>query len=188
MLTAVAFIIMQFQERNLGEQSIARKLDFQQQQQLQVERSMQQQFDNIQKTNQILDIQTKQTQLVVELQKQVGELEKRIDELQNRLKEIEKRSPNKKNIQFRLIENNTPTLVPPQPQPQLPSDAKKSDVRKSEVVREYIVPAIYVVLAVILMASALVTLATSDRNRKDTALEITKTLMTFFIGAATGQA
>jgi primase-polymerase (primpol)-like protein len=122
MLTAVAFIIMQFQERNLDERNKAQRLDesMQQfQQQLRVEKSMQQQFDNIQKTNQILDIQAKQMQVVVELQKQVGELEKRIDELQNRLKEIEKRSPNKKNIQFRLIENNTPTLVPPQPQPRL---------------------------------------------------------------------
>jgi hypothetical protein len=57
MLTAVAFIIMQFQERNLDERNLdernkAQRLDesMQQfQQQLRVEKSMQQQFDNIQK-------------------------------------------------------------------------------------------------------------------------------------------
>jgi hypothetical protein len=60
--------------------------------------------------------------------------------------------------------------------------------KKNVVARDYIIPAIYVALGTILISIALVTLATRDTSRKETAMEITKTLMTFFIGAATGQA
>jgi len=53
--------------------------------------------------------------------------------------------------------------------------------------RQYILPAIYTVLAVILLASSTVSLATRETSRKETATEMTKTLMSFFIGAATGK-
>ena len=49
-----------------------------------------------------------------------------------------------------------------------------------------IITGIYSLLGAILFISSLVTLFAEDKDRKETALEITKTLITFFIGAATG--
>lgn len=107
-------------------------------------------------------------------------LQERLDLLQYRLDQLEKRLPGKTNIDLRAAEP-TPSEAG---QPAKNAEASKRNV----VLRDYIVPSIYVTLGVLLVISALVTLGARDPGRKDAAMEITKTLMTFFIGAATGQA
>jgi hypothetical protein len=56
------------------------------------------------------------------------------------------------------------------------------------MLREYIMPGIYIILAVLMLVSGLVTLTTGEKPRRDAAMDYTKTLITFFIGVATGHA
>jgi hypothetical protein len=106
-------------------------------------------------------------------------LEERLRRLEERLEKLERRQGGA----FLFI-------VPVQGRPNVTPEKPGEEILKkpfSPVLREYILPAIYSLLGLILLASAVVALSTKDAARKDTAAEMTKTLMSFFIGAATGQ-
>ena len=120
-----------------------------------------------------------------ELEKQSKELEKQIWELKKEIEEIKKKSgkTSAQNTAFVLITNKKEPSIENKVQDQITQSPKRDE----PIFKKYILPAIYGLLGLILLSSSLVTLSTKDNAKKETSLELTKTLMTFFIGAATGQ-
>jgi hypothetical protein len=130
-----------------------------------------------------LDVQTTQMEQLVRQQEEMAQL---LHALQQHVEDLETRVPRKNN--FRKINYVVHRVADTGPSlPSTPVINSGSDSRNFYL-KEYIIPAIYMLLAVILVLGALVSLLSKVPTRKDPAVEITKTLMTFFIGAATGQA
>jgi hypothetical protein len=115
-----------------------------------------------------------------DIQQEIDQLKSQNRELEERIKELETRFPRKSNIQFRTAQKESNALEP--------KIVTSGPLQSNIIIREYIVPGIYIILSVLLLISAIVTLITGDQPRRDAAMEFTKTLITFFIGAATGHA
>jgi hypothetical protein len=127
---------------------------------------------------------TERLEYLVEKQTvQVQLLEKRIDDLEKRIQQLENAvNAGKAPAALRLIGDEgqgSAPAHPPAPPPSEPSG--------KTLFERYVRPSIYLLLGFLLLVSSLVTLATKDASRRETALDFTKTLMSFFIGAATGQ-
>ena len=159
MFVAVTFFIVQFYEIRLGRSGF----DFS---------SGSSESSNL--YNKLIDSQQQQIRL----------LEEQIRELQDQIKQL-KNTPNR--TQF-YPEQRFLKIIPVQLSAATQGASKEPLSRNLPVFKEYILPCIYALLGIILFCSAIFSISTKDKPRRDVAVEITKTLITFFIGAATGQA
>jgi hypothetical protein len=126
----------------------------------------------------------KLTGLVDALFHKQEELQQSLYDLQRRVNDLEGRFPRKNNFQktnyvVHRVADTRPSL------PSINTIGSSSDAH-NPYLREYVMSGIYILLALVLVAAALVSIFSKTPSR--TAVETTKTLLAFFIGATTGHA